>query len=113
MELIQIKGIGEQRAKALQYCGIDTVEQLSLLTPEELDKIIPSSNSQWIESAKKLVNKENRHQKRFLGVKAFCPSCSSSNLKKRAEAIEPRLHLRCLDCGKAFVVNKYSGEPMR
>ena len=112
MELTLIKGIGLQRAAILEESGIDSIEKLAALTFEELAIIIPSSSVKWIKEAKSLVVTAETAEEKLPEVKLTypCPNCGSSNIMRRAEAAEPRLHLRCLDCGKAFAINKYTGE---
>ena len=48
-------------------------------------------------------------EEKTVGMKHPCPDCQSQNILERAEAIWPRLHLRCLDCNKAYAVSKENG----
>jgi len=58
--LLDVKGIKDKRAQQLKAIGINTVEDLAKASPQELAaklKIAPYFTGQWIESAKKLVQK--------------------------------------------------------
>jgi predicted flap endonuclease-1-like 5' DNA nuclease len=58
--LLDVKGIKDRRAQQLKAIGIYTVEDLAKASPQELAaklKIAPYFTGQWIESAKKLVQK--------------------------------------------------------
>ena len=58
--LLDVKGIKDRRAQQLKAIGINTVEDLAKASPEELAaklKIAPYFTRQWVENAKKLVQK--------------------------------------------------------
>ena len=58
IELTQVKGIGEKRAKQLKALGINSADDLSKASAKTVAKklkISPKTVSKWIDSAKELV----------------------------------------------------------
>jgi predicted flap endonuclease-1-like 5' DNA nuclease len=58
--LLDVKGIKDRRAQQLKAIGINTVEDLAKASPQDLAaklKVAPYFTEQWIENAKKLVQK--------------------------------------------------------
>jgi predicted flap endonuclease-1-like 5' DNA nuclease len=60
VELTEVKGIGEKRAKQLKALGINSVEDLAKASAKDLAvklKISPKITGKWVRNAKKLVEK--------------------------------------------------------
>ena len=58
IELTEVKGIGEKRAAQLKALGIDSTDELSKASPEDIAtklKISPKIVEKWIAGAKELV----------------------------------------------------------
>jgi predicted flap endonuclease-1-like 5' DNA nuclease len=58
MELTQVKGIGEKRAKQLKALGINSVDELASTSAKTLAKklkVSPKIVDKWVESAKELI----------------------------------------------------------
>jgi predicted flap endonuclease-1-like 5' DNA nuclease len=58
MELTQVKGIGEKRAKQLKALGINSVDEIANTSAKTLAKklkVSPKIVDKWVESAKELI----------------------------------------------------------